>query len=88
VDVPPKERIKNMDQIENIEKAPLDNSWKLKTLLVGGMIGALVGVSAAFLLTKRAEQSGQSLAMTPGKGVKLGVMVAGLLRSILSLGED
>jgi hypothetical protein len=52
------------------------------------VIGALVGVSAAFLLTKRAEQKGQSLAITPVKGVQLGVMVAGLLRSILSLGED
>jgi hypothetical protein len=77
-----------MDQIEIIETPPLDDSWKLRTLLIGGTIGALVGVAAAFLLTKRAEQNGGSLAMTPGKGVKLGVLVAGLLRSILSLGED
>jgi hypothetical protein len=45
-------------------------------------------MGAAFLLTKRAEQKGQSLAITPIKGVQLGVMLAGLLRSILSLGED
>jgi hypothetical protein len=45
-------------------------------------------VGAAFLLTKRAEQKGQKLSITPGKGVQLGVMLAGLLRSILSLGED
>jgi hypothetical protein len=77
-----------MDQIEIIETPPPDDSWKLTTLLIGGTIGALVGVAAAFLLTKRAEQNGRSLAMTPGKGVKLGVLVAGLLRSILSLGED
>lgn len=66
----------------------VDDSWKLKTLLIGGAIGALVGVGAAFLLTKRAEQRGTKLAITPGKGVQLGVMLAGLLRSILSLGED
>jgi DMSO reductase anchor subunit len=72
-----------------IEKVPApDNTWKFKTLLVGGAIGALVGVGAAFLLTKRAEQKGQKLSITPGKGVQLGVMLAGLLRSILSLGED
>lgn len=65
-----------------------DNSWKLQTLLIGGVIGAIVGVGAAFLLTKRAEQRGMKLAITPGKGVQLGVMLAGLLRSILSLGED
>ena len=77
-----------MEETEIIEAPPPDNSWKLKTLLIGGTIGALVGVSAAFLLTKRAEQKGQSLAITPVKGVQLGVMLAGLLRSILSLGED
>jgi hypothetical protein len=77
-----------MEEPEIIESPPPDNLWKFKTLLIGGVIGTLVGVSAAFLLTKRAEQKGQSLAITPVKGVQLGVMVAGLLRSILSLGED
>jgi gas vesicle protein len=65
-----------------------NNSWKLNTLLIGGTIGALVGVGAALLLTKRAEQKGQSLAITHAKGVQLGVLLAGLLRSIVSLGED
>ena len=77
-----------MDETVIIETLPPDNLWKSRTLLIGGVIGALVGISAAFLLTKRAEQKGQSLAITPVKGVQLGVMVAGLLRSILSLGED
>jgi len=77
-----------MEETEIFEALPPDNSWKLKTLLIGGALGALVGVSAAFLLTKRAEQRGQSLAITPVKGVQLGVMLAGLMRSILSLGED
>ena len=44
-----------------------DSSWKLKTLVVGGALGLLVGVGAAFLLTKRAEQKGVPLAITPGK---------------------
>ena len=46
------------------------------------------GLGAAYLLTKRAEQKGTQLAITPGKGMQLGVMVVGLVRSILSLGED
>jgi hypothetical protein len=77
-----------MDEPVLIETPPHDTMWKYKALLIGGSIGALVGLGAAFLLTKRAEQKGQSLAITPGKGVQLGVMLAGLLRSILSLGED
>jgi len=77
-----------MEETEIIETPPSDNSGELKTLLIGGAIGALVGVGAAFLLTKRAAQKGRSLAITPVKGVQLGVLLAGLLRSILSLGED
>ena len=65
-----------------------DNSWKIQTLVIGGVLGALVGLGAAYLLAKRAEQTGSQLAITPGKGVKLGVLLAGLLRSILSLSED
>ncbi|MGA2502829.1 MAG: hypothetical protein ABSG01_01910 [Anaerolineales bacterium] len=77
-----------MDEPVIIETPPPDKMWKYKALFIGGFIGALVGLGAAFLLTKRAEQKGQSLAITPVKGVQLGVMLAGLLRSILSLGED
>ena len=69
-------------------ETPADNSWKVRTVLVGGVLGALVGVGAAFLLTRRAEQKGTQLAITATKGVQLGVLLAGLLRSILSLGED
>jgi len=75
-----------MAETEIIEQP--DTSWKMKSIVVGGVVGALVGMGAALLLTKRAEQKGTKLAMTPVKGVQLGVMLAGLLRSILSLGDD
>jgi len=77
-----------MEENAIIEQPAPDNTWKVKTLLIGAALGALTGLGAAYLLTKRAEQTGQQLAITPGKGVKLGVLIAGLLRSILSLGED
>lgn len=76
-----------MDETEIIRQPEADKSWKTKTLVIGGMLGALVGVGAAFLLTKRAEQQGKPLSISTGKGVQLGVLIAGLLRSILSLGE-
>ena len=65
-----------------------DESWKIQTLVIGGVLGMLVGLGGAYLLTKRAEQNGTQLSITPGKGVQLGVLLAGLMRSILSLGED
>jgi nitrate reductase gamma subunit len=77
-----------MEETQIIEGTQPNNSWKIKTLVIGGVLGMLTGLGAAYLLTKRAEQKGTQLAITPGKGVQLGVMVAGLVRSILSLGED
>ena len=75
------------NEMINSEDQP-DNSWKIQTLVIGGVLGLLVGLGGAYLLTKRADQNGTKLAITPGKGVQLGVLLAGLLRSVLSLGED
>jgi hypothetical protein len=82
------ERKAIMEETEIIETPQRDSSWKVRALLIGGAIGALAGIGAAFLLNRKAEQEGQPLAITPAKGVRLGVMIAGLMRSILSLGED
>lgn len=61
---------------------------KNRTLLLGALAGALTGLVAAMLLNRRAEQEGTELALTAGDGMKLGVMVMGLLRAISSLGEE
>ena len=78
-----------MSEYEIVEEQDVvDESWKAKTLIIGGVIGALTGLGAAYLLTRRAEQKGEPLAISSGQGLKLGMLVAGLLRSILSLGDD
>jgi gas vesicle protein len=59
-----------------------------KTLLTGALIGAITGLIAAMLLTRRAERDERSTAITTGEGLKLGVLVFGLLRAIASLGDD
>lgn len=76
-----------MEETEIVQQPQTDNSWKVKTLIIGGVVGALTGLGAAFLLTRRAEQEGKPLSISTGKGVQLGMLIAGLLRSILSLGE-
>jgi nitrate reductase gamma subunit len=77
-----------MEETEIVPETAPDTSWTIQTLVIGGVLGALVGVGAAFLLTKRAEQKGEKLSMTTGQGVKLGMLLAGLMRSILTLGDD
>ena len=59
-----------------------------RTLLFGALIGAFTGLVAAMLLNRRAEQTGTELTLSTGEGMKLGVMVLGLLRAIASLGEE
>ena len=61
---------------------------KNKVILAGALIGAVTGLMAALLLTRRAEKEEKETAITAGEGIKLGVLVFGLLRAIASLGDD
>lgn len=59
-----------------------------KTLIAGALIGALTGLLAALLLQRSAEKNERETAITTGEGLKLGVLLFGLLRAIASLGDD
>jgi hypothetical protein len=72
-----------MTENENLE----DTSWKPKILLIGGIIGCISGIIAAYLLIQRAEKEGASPKLTAGEGVKLGALLFGLLRQITLLGS-
>lgn len=63
---------------------------KNRILLIGTVIGAITGLFGAMMLIRRAEgQEGDgSMHITTGDGMKLGVMIFGLLRSISLLGEE
>jgi gas vesicle protein len=58
-----------------------------KTIFFGIILGAATGLVAALLLTRRPGKGEQTKALTAGEGLKLGVMVIGLLRAIASLGD-
>jgi hypothetical protein len=59
-----------------------------RILLFGALIGAFTGLVAAMLLKRRAEQTGSEVSLTAGDGMKLGMLVFGLLRAISSLGDE
>jgi gas vesicle protein len=61
---------------------------KSRTLIIGALIGAATGLVAAALLNRRAEKGERETALTAGEGIKLGVLVLGLLRAIGSLADD
>lgn len=64
------------------------NSNNTRVILGGALIGAITGLVAALLLTRRAEKNERETALTAGEGIKLGVLVFGLLRAIASLGDE
>lgn len=68
----------------NREITESQNNWKPKVLVIGAVLGAVVGVAATYLLIQRyGDEQPPQINMT--EGVKIGVMVAGLLRSIATL---
>lgn len=66
-----------------IEKT--DFMEKSGILLMGALIGALTGLGVAYLLTKNAEREGEELSISTGQGLKLGLLIIGMLRQILKL---
>ena len=61
-------------------------NWQPRVLAVGAVLGALVGLGAAYLLINVNKEEGPPK-ISAGEGVKLGVLVLGLLRSVANLGE-
>ncbi|HUF37352.1 MAG TPA: hypothetical protein VMN57_02415 [Anaerolineales bacterium] len=64
-----------------------NDNWKSRTILLGLVIGAVAGLGAAYMLVQQAEKDGRAPEMSPGEGVKLGLLVLGALRQIAQLGE-
>jgi hypothetical protein len=73
-------------EITESSTSPLGRAitWQTKAMIIGGAIGAMAGVAAAYLLAQRSKD-GQPPDISLGEGVKIGVLVLGLLRSISNL---
>lgn len=70
----------------NEEQLNQEEQWKPKVLLLGGVVGALTGLLGAYLLIQNAERHDSTPELSAGEGVKLGVLVLGLLRQVSQLG--
>jgi Co/Zn/Cd efflux system component len=72
----------------NENEIEVSTAWKRSTILGGALVGAFAGVIAAYMLTRRAEREERETPLTASEGLKLGLLVFGLLRTIASLGDD
>ena len=71
--------------MSNKEIVPAEQKRKAITLTIGGVAGALIGLAGAYMLVQNAERENKPIEISTGEGVKLAVMVFGLLRSIATL---
>ena len=63
-----------------------DSNWKARTIIIGVIAGALIGLGAALVLIQRADQEGEAVQLGTSDGLKVGIGVLGLLRLIGQIG--
>lgn len=59
-----------------------NTNWKTLTYIIGGAVGLVTGVAAAFLFIRARENSEDGHKITSGQGVKIGMGIITLLRQI------
>lgn len=76
---------KQMDVYQSDE---LDTTWKKKILLIGGVVGVAVGLGSAYMLIKNVEKTGKQPTLQPREGLKLAILMFGLVRNVANLWEE
>jgi Na+/H+ antiporter NhaD/arsenite permease-like protein len=65
----------------------MDTNWEAPLLAIGAVVGALTGLGAAYLLVVRAKKRQEPPSLNAIEGIKLGLLVFGLLRQVSLLGS-
>ncbi|MBA4420718.1 MAG: hypothetical protein C0391_06195 [Anaerolinea sp.] len=61
------------------------NNWKTRVLIIGGVVGLISGLGAAYLLIRRSEEAQRQPQLTTSDGVKIGMGMAGIFKLISDL---
>jgi len=59
----------------------------MKAYIVGGIVGAAIGLTTAFMLTQSADENSGPPDFSPTDVLKLGVGVLGLMRGVAALSD-
>lgn len=63
----------------------MNGNWKTKALIIGGLVGALAGLGATYIMVQRSDEPPE---MGVTDGVKLGLLLLGLVRQVGDLGNQ
>ncbi len=72
---------------EQSEMVEIDTSWAGQVLAIGAAVGALTGLLGAYLLIQRAKRRAEPPNLNASEGIRLGLLVFGLLRQVALLGS-
>ena len=62
----------------------MNSNWKVKALIIGGLVGALTGLGASYIMVQRSEEPPE---IGASDGIKLGLLLLGLVRAVGDLGS-
>ena len=63
----------------------MNSNWKAKALIIGGIVGALTGLGATYIMVQRSKDPPE---MGATDGLKLGLLLLGLVRQVGDLGSQ
>ena len=63
----------------------MNSNWKAKALIIGSLVGALTGLGATYVMVQRSEEPPE---VGPTDGIKLGLLLLGLVRAVGDLGTQ
>ncbi len=79
---------KELKVVEPQEMQEMDTSWTGQVLAIGAVVGALTGLAGAYLLIQRARRRAELPNLNASEGIRLGLLVFGLLRQVALLGSS
>ena len=66
----------------------MEVDWRQRAFIVGGVVGAALGLGAAYIFVKVADERGETPEISPGTAVALGLALLGILRQVATIGES
>jgi hypothetical protein len=73
-------------EIKKQDKPEVD-TWAVKTLVTGGIIGAGAGLLAAYLLINNKNKTGITPTVSAREGFRIAVLLVGVIRNVANLWE-
>ncbi len=63
------------------------SNWRARAYLMGGLVGAMLGLGVAYIYVNAAEKSGDTPQLPPSEAVGIGLALLAVMRQIATMYE-